>query len=45
MAAEKLTKESMELRLAVGPFNCWLGFEVMKLGDGELELKASWRED
>jgi uncharacterized protein (TIGR00369 family) len=35
----------MELRLAVGPFNRWLGFEVMKLGDGELELKASWRED
>lgn len=45
MAAEKLTKESMELRLAVGPFNRWLGFEVIKLGDGELELKASWRED
>ncbi len=45
MAETKLTKESMELRLAVGPFNRWLGFEVIKLGDGELELKASWRED
>ncbi len=45
MAEEKMTAQSLELRLAVGPFNHWLGFEVLKMSEGELELKATWREE
>jgi len=41
----KFTPESLEQRLAVGPFNRWLGFKVLKMGADELELKATWRED
>jgi uncharacterized protein (TIGR00369 family) len=45
MSENHFTPESLEQRLAVGPFNRWLGFKVLKMGDGELELKATWRED
>ncbi|MBM3343182.1 MAG: PaaI family thioesterase [Betaproteobacteria bacterium] len=45
MSEAKFTVESLEQRLAAGPFNRWLGFKVLKIGDGELELKATWRED
>lgn len=45
MADAKFTKESLEARLAVGPFNRWLGFKVVALGEDSLELTATWRED
>jgi uncharacterized protein (TIGR00369 family) len=45
MAETQFTMESLEQRLAVGPFNRWLGFKVLKLDDSGLELKATWRED
>ena len=45
MADAPFTMESLEQRLAVGPFNRWLGFKVLKMADGELELKATWREE
>jgi len=45
MAEAKYTMESLEQRLAVGPFNRWLGFKVLKMDDSGLELKATWRED
>ena len=45
MAELKYTPESLEHRLAVGPFNRWLGFKVLKMAEGELELKATWREE
>ena len=45
MAEAPYTMESLEQRLAVGPFNRWLGFKVLKLDDSGLELKATWRED
>jgi uncharacterized protein (TIGR00369 family) len=48
MAEAHFTLESLEQRLAVGPFNCWLGFKVLKIdhgNDGGLELKATWREE
>lgn len=45
MAEAKYTVESLEQRLAVGPFNRWLGFKVLKMDDSGLELKATWRED
>ena len=45
MAEAAFTMESLEQRLAVGPFNRWLGFKVLKMAAGELELKATWREE
>lgn len=45
MSEAKFTPESLEQRLAAGPFNRWLGFKVLRMGDGELELQATWREE
>ena len=45
MSEAKFTMESLEQRLAVGPFNRWLGFKVLKMDDNGLELKATWREE
>jgi len=45
MAEAKFTKETLEQRLAVGPFNRWLGFKVLKMDESGLELKATWKED
>jgi len=45
MAESPFTMESLEQRLAVGPFNHWLGFKVLKMDDSGLELKATWREE
>lgn len=45
MAEARFTMESLEQRLAVGPFNRWLGFSVLKMDDSGLELKATWREE
>ena len=45
MSETKFTVGSLEQRLAVGPFNRWLGFTVVKMNDSGLELKATWREE
>ena len=45
MAEAYFTMESLEQRLAVGPFNRWLGFKVLKMDDSGLDLKATWREE
>jgi uncharacterized protein (TIGR00369 family) len=45
MTQNHYTPETLEQRLAVGPFNRWLGFKVLKMAEGELELKATWREE
>jgi uncharacterized protein (TIGR00369 family) len=45
MPEAHFTIESLEQRLAVGPFNRWLGFKVLKMDDSGLELKATWREE
>ena len=45
MAEAHFTIESLEQRLAVGPFNRWLGFKVLKIEQDSLELKATWREE
>lgn len=45
MAEAHFTIESLEQRLAAGPFNRWLGFKVLKMDDSGLELKATWREE
>lgn len=45
MAEAHYTPESLEQRLAAGPFNRWLGFKVLKMDEDGLELKATWREE
>jgi uncharacterized protein (TIGR00369 family) len=45
MAEAHFTIESLEQRLAVGPFNRWLGFKVLKMDESSLELRATWREE
>jgi uncharacterized protein (TIGR00369 family) len=45
MAESHYTMESLEQRLAVGPFNRWLGFKVLKMDESGLDLKATWREE
>ncbi len=45
MAEAKFTMETLEARLAVGPFNRWLGFKVIAMDENSLELRATWRED
>lgn len=40
-----LTKEDVEARLLRGPFHQWLGLKVVELGDGEIEIKATWRPE
>src|SRR5688572_16793534 len=45
MSEAKFTIESLEQRLATGPFNRWLGFKVLQMDENGLELKATWRED
>lgn len=45
MAEAQFTADSLEQRLAAGPFNRWLGFKVLKIDDSGLELKATWREE
>lgn len=45
MAEAHFTPATLEQRLAVGPFNRWLGFKVLKMDDSGLELQATWREE
>ena len=45
MEAIKLTAADVQSRLRRGPFHQWLGLEVLKVGDGEIEIKAAWREE
>jgi uncharacterized protein (TIGR00369 family) len=39
------TREDVEARLLRGPFHAWLGLKVVKVGAGEIELTATWREE
>jgi uncharacterized protein (TIGR00369 family) len=32
-------------KLRRGPFHQWLGLDVLSVGDGEIEIKATWREE
>lgn len=35
----------VQARIQRGPYHQWLGLEVISLGEGEIELKARWREE
>ncbi|MGY9049752.1 MAG: PaaI family thioesterase, partial [Rhodobacterales bacterium] len=40
-----ITKEEVEALLLKGPFHEWLGLKVMDLGEGTIELRATWRPE
>lgn len=45
MSEQALTVEQVQSLIARGPFHRWLGLEVVSVGDGEIEIKATWREE
>ena len=40
-----LRAEEVEALLLRGPFHQWLGLSVVSVGEGEIELKATWRPE
>ncbi len=40
-----LSAEQVEALLLRGPFHQWLGLSVVSVGEGEIELKATWRPE
>ncbi len=45
MDAMALTTEQVQSLIARGPFHQWLGLKVLRVGDGEIDIKATWREE
>lgn len=43
--SDELTAEKVEELITRGPYHQWLGLKVMTVGDGSIELKATWREE
>lgn len=39
------TAAEVQERLLKGPYHQWLGLEVMTVGEGEITLRARWREE
>jgi uncharacterized protein (TIGR00369 family) len=37
--------QDIEARLRRAPFHEWLGLKVISVADGEIELRATWREE
>ena len=37
--------ESIQALLTRGPFHQWLGLQVLRVGDGEIDIKATWRPE
>lgn len=35
----------IQARLLKGPYHQWLGLQVLAVGDGSIELEATWREE
>jgi uncharacterized protein (TIGR00369 family) len=45
MAEETLSIEKLQQLITRGPFNRWLDFTVLKIDEGGIEVKATWREE
>lgn len=41
----KPTVESVQALLTRGPFHQWLGLQVLRVADGEIDIKATWRPE
>jgi len=40
-----MTQEEVQELISRGPYLSWLGLKVLALGDGFIEVKATWREE
>jgi uncharacterized protein (TIGR00369 family) len=45
MSDEQLTVQAVQEKITRGPFHQWLGLQVISVGEGEIELRATWREE
>jgi len=45
MDATVLTADEVQALIARGPFHQWLGLMVLRVGAGEIEIRATWREE
>jgi len=39
------TAADIQARLLKGPYHQWLGLQVLEVGEGSIELSATWREE
>ena len=42
---QKPTVESVQALITRGPFHQWLGLQVLRVADGEIDIKATWRPE
>ena len=40
-----ISVEQVQALIARGPFHQWLGIEVLTVGEGEIEIRATWRDE
>lgn len=45
MSEQMLSVQQVQEMITRGPFHQWLGLQVTKVVDGEIELRATWREE
>jgi uncharacterized protein (TIGR00369 family) len=45
MSEETVTLEKLQQLITRGPFNRWLDFTILKIGDEGIEVRAAWREE
>lgn len=42
---EVMTAEKVQAMISRGPFHQWLGLQVISVGEGHIEIKATWRPE
>ncbi|WP_454874161.1 PaaI family thioesterase [Paraburkholderia xenovorans] len=42
---QQLTAEQVQAMLTRGPYHQWLGLRVLEVGEGLIEIAATWREE
>jgi uncharacterized protein (TIGR00369 family) len=42
---QKPTIDSVQALITRGPFHQWLGLQVLRVDDGEIDIKATWRPE
>jgi uncharacterized protein (TIGR00369 family) len=45
MSSEALTIEAVQKLISRGPYHQWLGLKVLRVAEGEIEIRATWREE
>ncbi|MEO8080081.1 MAG: PaaI family thioesterase [Caldimonas sp.] len=45
MEDKALTAADVQALISRGPFHQWLGIQVLSVGEGQIEIKATWREE